>query len=237
MPEIHREAEKCYNCGATNGLHQADTLQCPKDGREESNFAKPQQWEETKWDGGNGEIGLRLRLESSQQEVKRLSDSLTFEQTVCKMEKEKLQQEVAKQKRAIELKDAAIEKWLPCPDHRDKVNGGCYVCQNEKLQREVEKLKEEMNRMVFELSAAKAKLEETHVHAEILGRTAISIKDEWSQDAEQLRAAFAESKKREITLAEILRREDITTIINLSDGDRELYLSILAEKEQKGSGT
>jgi aminoglycoside phosphotransferase len=45
--------EKCGNCGADAGLHHYETMQCPKNGIEETRFDRinnkfyPQQWEET----------------------------------------------------------------------------------------------------------------------------------------------------------------------------------------------
>lgn len=27
-----------------------------------------------------------------------------------------------------------IDRWVPCPDHRDKTKAGCYMCANEHLQ-------------------------------------------------------------------------------------------------------
>ena len=45
--------KKCYNCGADEGLHHYETMQCPKNGIEKTRFDKltgkyyPQQWEET----------------------------------------------------------------------------------------------------------------------------------------------------------------------------------------------
>lgn len=44
---------KCYNCGADEGLHHYETMQCPKNGIEETRFDElnnkyyPQRWEET----------------------------------------------------------------------------------------------------------------------------------------------------------------------------------------------
>jgi hypothetical protein len=30
----------------------------------------------------------------------------------------------------------AIDRWVPCPDHRDKTEPGrCYVCENERLRK------------------------------------------------------------------------------------------------------
>jgi hypothetical protein len=43
----------CQHCGADSGLHQFETMRCPKNGREENRFDKltgkyyPQQWENT----------------------------------------------------------------------------------------------------------------------------------------------------------------------------------------------
>ena len=53
----------------------------------------------------------------------------------------RLQTEVAKEKAKNRLHENAVNRWLPCPDHRDKVSGGCYVCRNEKLQTEVGRLR------------------------------------------------------------------------------------------------
>ncbi len=53
------------------------------------------------------------------------------------LEKEKERAEKA-EKECL-LHKTAVDRWVPCPDHRDKVSGGCYVCRNEKLEKEVQK--------------------------------------------------------------------------------------------------
>lgn len=45
--------------------------------------------------------------------------------------------EVEKLKRIIEIQKAAINRWVPCPDHRDKTPPEfCPVCVIEKLTKE-----------------------------------------------------------------------------------------------------
>jgi hypothetical protein len=37
----------------------------------------------------------------------------------------------------------AVDRWVPCPDHRDKMERGkCYICKIEKLEREKKELQE-----------------------------------------------------------------------------------------------
>jgi hypothetical protein len=48
---------------------------------------------------------------------------------------EALRGEVARRTRECELKQAAIDRWIPCPDHRDKTERGvCQVCAREKAE-------------------------------------------------------------------------------------------------------
>ena len=50
---MKHETGICYNCGADQGLHQSETMQCPRHGIEETRFDKlkgkfyPQQWDST----------------------------------------------------------------------------------------------------------------------------------------------------------------------------------------------
>ena len=42
----------------------------------------------------------------------------------------------------LKIEERAVERWVPCPDHRDKINPGyeearCYVCENETLRRKL----------------------------------------------------------------------------------------------------
>lgn len=53
----------CGNCGATYGLHQYETNQCPASGVE-ARFDRPQQWQQTIWvDSG------QARLEANAEEL------------------------------------------------------------------------------------------------------------------------------------------------------------------------
>lgn len=37
-------------------------------------------------------------------------------------------------KAQLKLRQRAVDRWVPCPDHRDKTDSGrCYVCENERL--------------------------------------------------------------------------------------------------------
>jgi hypothetical protein len=48
---------------------------------------------------------------------------------------EALRGEVARRTRECELKTVAIDRWVPCPDHRDKTERGvCQVCDREKAE-------------------------------------------------------------------------------------------------------
>lgn len=39
-------------------------------------------------------------------------------------------------RKVSELRQVAVDRWVPCPDHRDKTERGrCYVCENESLRR------------------------------------------------------------------------------------------------------
>jgi len=58
---MKHETGICYNCGADQGLHHYETMQCPRYGIEETRFDKladkfyPQQWTSTTFEDG----GLR----------------------------------------------------------------------------------------------------------------------------------------------------------------------------------
>jgi len=42
---------------------------------------------------------------------------------------------VKRLEREIEIRKSAVDRWVPCPDHRDKIEKGkCYVCENERLR-------------------------------------------------------------------------------------------------------
>jgi hypothetical protein len=48
------------------------------------------------------------------------------------------ERELAKSKRIIEIQKTAIDRWVPCPDHRDKnERGKCYVCALEQAERQL----------------------------------------------------------------------------------------------------
>ena len=51
-----------------------------------------------------------------------------------------LERENAKLTKINELTQKMVDKWVPCPDHRDKTKELCYVCENEKLERKVKEL-------------------------------------------------------------------------------------------------
>jgi len=61
-------------------------------------------------------------------EAKDTIDLLLF---ICKM----LEKECA-------LRKTAVDRWVPCPDHRDKVREGCYVCGAERLEKRIKQLEE-----------------------------------------------------------------------------------------------
>ncbi len=51
----------------------------------------------------------------------------------------------------LEIEERAVERWVPCPDHRDKINPGyekarCYVCENEALSRQLYNAKDLLKR-------------------------------------------------------------------------------------------
>ena len=51
---------------------------------------------------------------------------------------------IGKLESLIKLQDHAVDRWVPCADHRDKINHGyekwyCYVCLNETLERKLAK--------------------------------------------------------------------------------------------------
>lgn len=65
MKEIQYTTGKCYYCGAELGIHKSETLNCPKDGKEEmrwddlNNRYYPQQWNRTTFeDSGIKKIEL-----------------------------------------------------------------------------------------------------------------------------------------------------------------------------------
>lgn len=53
--------------------------------------------------------------------------------------------------RELELRKAAVDRWVPCPDHRDKTERGmCYVCRAESAECE----RDELARMIAEAPMA-----------------------------------------------------------------------------------
>ena len=55
---------------------------------------------------------------------------------------EALEKKIKKLQGRLEIEERAVERWVPCPDHRDKINHGyeeqrCYVCENETLKRKL----------------------------------------------------------------------------------------------------
>ena len=58
--------------------------------------------------------------------------------------------EISRLKKEIELRKHAVDKWVPCPDHRDKTKDQCYVCENERLRKRVEELEKCRHRYISE---------------------------------------------------------------------------------------
>ena len=52
----------CANCGGEEGLHQYETLRCPKGGREAS-VGRPDVWQNTFWDDGKTEDDIEILKE------------------------------------------------------------------------------------------------------------------------------------------------------------------------------
>jgi len=76
-----------------------------------------------------------INRESWPDDAKEVVSELTEQLAACQRECEKLS-------RIIELKNVAIDRWVPCPDHRDKnERGRCYVCALEAAERECEGLR------------------------------------------------------------------------------------------------
>ncbi len=59
-------------------------------------------------------------------------------------------EDTRKLKKIIELKQHEIDKYGFCPDCRDKVDGECYRCKNDKLKAENERL----SKALFEIAQA-----------------------------------------------------------------------------------
>lgn len=47
-----KKSKNCIICGGHKEIHQADTMNCPKYGKEETREGIPQQWDKTKFDDG-----------------------------------------------------------------------------------------------------------------------------------------------------------------------------------------
>jgi len=70
--------------------------------------------------------------------------------------------EIEKQRRKFEIQSRAIDRWVPCPDHRDKVNLAhepqrCQVCRAEAAEAELAragKVVEAARKMHIALGAA-----------------------------------------------------------------------------------
>jgi hypothetical protein len=51
--------------------------------------------------------------------------------------------DVEKLEARVRICEANEKRWLPCPDHRDKISGECQVCKVEKLEAELIRQEEE----------------------------------------------------------------------------------------------
>lgn len=82
-------------------------------------------------------------LKSLLAEVKRLQNELTIktlENAKGAQVLSDVEEEAKRLRGAIELKNRALYRYLPCPDHRDKVESGrCYLCDVEKLRGAIKK--------------------------------------------------------------------------------------------------
>ena len=57
-----------------------------------------------------------------------------------------LQDRIKKLEKECELRKVAVDRWVPCPDHRDKTDGQCYVCKLEKAETRIKELEEGIER-------------------------------------------------------------------------------------------
>jgi len=49
----------------------------------------------------------------------------------------------------IRIHKSAIERWIPCPDHRDKVQRECYVCKLEQAEAQLASIKTDIGDMIW----------------------------------------------------------------------------------------
>jgi len=60
---------------------------------------------------------------------------------LCQTEKIQLEKK-------CKILQSAIDRWVPCPDHRDKtIRDKCYICENERLERKKKELESEVKRL------------------------------------------------------------------------------------------
>jgi hypothetical protein len=106
-----------------------------------------------------------------------------------------------------ELRKAAVDRWVPCPDHRDKINPGyqepkCQVCRAEAAEKKVSAymtvMSNDMNDIVL-LGLAKEELQHRLAEAEAanaglreaMDRAAALIEPGYPLMAEELRLTIA----------------------------------------------
>jgi len=53
-----------------------------------------------------------------------------------------LEDRIKKLEKECEFRKVAVDRWVPCPDHRDKTDGQCYVCKLEKAEARIKQLEE-----------------------------------------------------------------------------------------------
>jgi len=54
-----------------------------------------------------------------------------------------LEDRIKQLEKECEFRKVAVDRWVPCPDHRDKTDGQCYVCKLEKAEERIKELEEE----------------------------------------------------------------------------------------------
>jgi hypothetical protein len=79
---------------------------------------------------------------------------------------EGLWEERERLERKCELLGRAVDRWVPCPDHRDKTDGQCYVCRTERAESRATRAEAALEKAELQLGCADDYAREWKAHCE-----------------------------------------------------------------------
>jgi hypothetical protein len=81
------------------------------------------------------------------------TDALTLALHEAQARIAELERELARSEKMFTLKSAATDRWVPCPDHRDKVESGvCQPCRAERAERDLAAARERIAELEVEVA-------------------------------------------------------------------------------------